>query len=241
MKRLFDIAVSGIALLLLWPVIAVALLLVWRQDGHWPLYSPPRIGKGGNVFHMHKMRSMSVGADRSAVDTTSQHDPRITPLGAKLRRFKLDELTQLWNVLVGEMSFVGPRPQIEREVVLYTEVEKGLLAAAPGITDFSSIVFSDLGEIVAPHADANLAYNQLVRPWKSRLGLFYIENQSIFLDIALIVLTAVAIASRAHALAGVTAILKKLHAPEDLIKICKRKTLLTPTPPPGSNEIVIKR
>lgn len=240
-KRMLDILLASIILLLTFPILIIALIAIYRQDGASPLYSPYRVGKNGVSFRMHKLRTMIVGADKNQVDTTGLNDSRITKLGHFLRRYKLDELPQLWNVLAGQMSFVGPRPQIDREVSLYSEAEKGLLTAPPGITDFSSIVFSDLGEIVATSPDPNIAYNQLVRPWKSRFGLFYIANSSVLLDIALIGLTAVAVVSKPHALAGVAWLLKKLNAPQELIEICKREKPLVPMPPLGSDEVVVTR
>ncbi len=240
-KRIFDILLSIIILSLTLPILVVAAIAVYMQDGASPLYSPYRIGRNFIPFRMHKLRTMTVGADKSRVDTTGLNDPRITKAGHILRRYKLDELPQLWNVLLGQMSFVGPRPQIDREVALYTDIEKGLLAVAPGITDFSSIVFSDLGEIVANSPDPNIAYNQLVRPWKSKLGLFYIEHSSLLLDVALIGLTAVAIFSKKSAFAGIVWLLKKNNAPTDLIEVCKRNKPLVPTPPIGSDTIVTSR
>lgn len=241
MKRLLDIFLAGLIIFLTFPIILITLLLVYLYDKSWPVYSPTRIGKNKIPFKMHKARTMVVGADKSKVDTTGLHDKRITPIGGILRRYKLDELPQIWNVLVGEMSFVGPRPQIDREVCLYTAEEEKLLNVRPGITDFSSIVFSDLAEIVANSNDPNIAYNQLIRPWKSRLGLFYIEKSSIFLDVALILLTVVSIVSRSMSLKGISILLKFLKAPQELIQVCKRETALTPTPPPGSTEIVVSR
>lgn len=240
MKRLFDFTLALAALIVFSPVILACLLLIAR-DGHWPLYSPWRAGKGNVPFRMYKMRSMVVGADKNKMDTTAANDSRITKIGAFVRRYKLDELTQLWNIVRGDMSFVGPRPQIDREVALYTPVEMHLLDVRPGITDFASIVFSDLGDIMAAHADPNIAYNQLVRPWKSRLGLFYIAKQSFFVDIALIVLTAVAIVSRDRALKGVVALLQKLGADDDLVRVASRREPLVPTPPPGADAVVTTR
>lgn len=240
-KRALDITIALLLLLITSPLLIMSLLLIWRQDKAWPLYSPTRIGKHGTPFSMHKLRTMIVGADKNRIDTTSLNDSRITPLGHFLRRYKLDELPQLFNILRGEMSLVGPRPQIDREVALYTSVERGLLATTPGITDFSSIIFADLADIVASEPDPNIAYNQLVRPWKSRLGLFYIEHRTFSIDIALIALTALAIISKKTARTGVIALLQRSGAPQELIHVCKRETPLTPTPPPGSNHIVTSR
>lgn len=241
LKRLFDVTVASIALVILTPVIAVCLFLIWRQDGQWPLYSPFRAGKGNKPFRMHKMRSMVSGADKTKMDTTSSNDSRITRTGAFLRRYKLDELTQFWNIIAGDMSFVGPRPQIDREVALYTQVEWHLLDVRPGITDFSSIVFSDLGDIMAAHEDPNIAYNQLIRPWKSRLGLFYVQHQSLYVDICLMVFTAIAIVSRDRALTLTANLLRKLGADDALVRVAMRKDPLVPTPPPGAEAIVTAR
>jgi lipopolysaccharide/colanic/teichoic acid biosynthesis glycosyltransferase len=153
----------------------------------------------------------------------------------------LDELTQLWNVLMGDMSLVGPRPQVKADADLYTDVEKGLLAVSPGITDFSSIVFSDEGDILEGKGDPDLAYNQLIRPWKSRLGLLYIENQSTLLDLQLIVYTVVAIISKPKALKWVAMRLTKMNAVADVIVVSMRKAELQPSIPPGANKVVATR
>jgi len=238
MKRFIDISVSAVGLLATAPVLAPAMLAIWLQDRHSPLYLAPRVGQSGRMFRMVKLRSMVVNADRTGVDSTAAHDPRITPVGRLVRRFKLDEIAQLWNVLAGDMSLVGPRPNVERETARYTAVERRLLSVRPGITDISSIVFADLGDILKNSADPNLDYNRLVRPWKSRLGIFYIDNGSIALDFALIALTGIAIASRPLALALVARLLEAIGAPEDLCRVARRAESLTPCPPPGSDRVV---
>ena len=241
MKRLIDIIISVSGLLIFFPILIATLFFVWLQDFHSPFYLAPRVGKNNKLFTMVKMRSMVVNADKSGVDSTSANDSRITGVGRFIRKFKLDELTQLWNVLWGDMSLVGPRPNVRVETNLYTDVEKKLLTVRPGITDLSSIVFSDEGDILADHEDPDIGYNQLIRPWKSRLGIIYIENQSFWLDLQLIWLTAVAIVSKDRALAGTSKILKKLNTDEDIIRVCQRVDELVPAPPPGSDEIVTTR
>lgn len=181
---------------------------------------------------------MIIDADRSGVDSTSSNDSRITYLGHVIRKFKIDELPQLINVIKGEMSFVGPRPQMESNVARWTEAEKKLLSVRPGATDFSSIVFSDEGDILLGKEDLDVAYNQLIRPWKSRLGLIYIKNQSILLDIKLIIYTAISIVSRSKALELVVAELKNINADNTIIQICKREHILTPELPPVSDVIL---
>ena len=241
MKRVFDIVIAILGLVLASPILLPVMFLVWRQDGHSPFYMAPRVAKDGGLFTMVKMRSMVKNADRSGVDSTAAGDMRITPVGHFIRRYKLDELTQLWNVLHGDMSLVGPRPQVKRDVDLYTLEERGLLHVQPGITDFSSIVFSDEGHILAGKADPDIAYNQLIRPWKSRMGLFYAAHRSLWLDVRLVALTAVAIFSKPRALKGVVAILKRLGAPADMIRVACRDSELVPTPPPGADRIVTSR
>ncbi|RKF12416.1 sugar transferase [Roseovarius spongiae] len=241
MKRLFDLILGGIALCVFAPVIAIAAVLVWRQDRHWPFYTPWRVGRYGRRFRLFKLRSMIVGADLSRVDTTTNADPRITRLGHRIRRYKLDELPQFANVVLGQMSLVGPRPNIDREVNLYTTEERRMLEVRPGITDLSSIVFSDLGEILEHTEDANIAYNQLVRPWKSRLVLFYIDNRSFGMDLRILWLTAVAMLDSGRARAGVADLIAARGALADLVAIARRDAPLAPTPPPGSDRIVTSR
>lgn len=217
------------------------MFLVWKQDKHSPFYVAERVGKDFKTFKMVKLRSMIKNADTSGVDSTSVKDMRITPIGQFIRKYKLDELTQLWNVLIGDMSLVGPRPNVKRETDLYTYEERRLLSIKPGITDFSSIVFSDEGEILSDQKDPDLAYNQLIRPGKSRLGLFYLEVASVRTDIVLIFLTAIAVLSRQKALAMNAGYMRLIRAPEGLVKIAVRDSPLTPTPPPGLNGIVTSR
>jgi lipopolysaccharide/colanic/teichoic acid biosynthesis glycosyltransferase len=240
-KRLVDILASLFGLLITSPILLPVMFLVWKEDKKSPFYIAPRSGRNGTIFKMVKLRSMVVDADKTGVDSTSGNDMRITPIGHKIRRYKLDELVQLWNVLIGDMSLVGPRPNVKTETDLYTDVEKELLLVRPGITDFSSIVFSDEGEILEGRDDPDLAYNQLIRPWKSRLGLIYIKNQSLLLDLQLVLYTVVAIISKQKALIWVAEKLSKLNVDADTIKISKRKVSLYPFPPPGSDQIVTER
>jgi lipopolysaccharide/colanic/teichoic acid biosynthesis glycosyltransferase len=240
-KRLFDILASALGLLVASPVLLPVMFLVWRQDRHSPFYIAPRVGLRGEMFKMVKLRSMIINADKSGVDSTGNNDRRITPVGQFIRSYKLDELTQLWNVLKGDMSLVGPRPNVKRETDLYTPVEKGLLDVRPGITDFSSIVFSDEGDILEGQPDPDIAYNQLIRPGKSMLGLFYIKHRSLWVDVQLCVLTAIAIISRRHALQRVGRLLTNFGADHELRTIAVRNEPLVPRPPPGSTRIVTSR
>ena len=241
LKRITDILLSILGLMLTSPILLPVMFLVWRQDKHSPFYVAERVGKNFKPFKMVKLRSMIKNADTSGVDSTSVNDMRITPIGQFIRRYKLDELTQLWNVLLGDMSLVGPRPNVKRETDLYTHEERRLLSFKPGITDFASIVFSDEGEILSDQKDPDVAYNQLIRPGKSRLGLFYLEVASLRTDITLLCLTVVAVLSRQKALAMNASYLRLIRAPEGLVKIAVRDSPLTPTPPPGADSIVNSR
>jgi len=240
-KRLLDILVSLFGLILLSPLLIPVIVLVWLHDYYFPFYIAPRVSINGNTFKMVKLRSMRVNADKAGVDSTSGDDPRITSVGKFIRRYKLDEITQLWNVLIGDMSLVGPRPNVKRETDLYTEEEKKLLTVKPGITDIASIVFSDEGDILEGKADPDLAYNQLIRPWKSRFGLVYIENQNFILDIKLILLTVVAMLFRKFALLKIRRLLIGLNVSAELSNIALREEPLVPIPPPGTTEIVTSR
>jgi lipopolysaccharide/colanic/teichoic acid biosynthesis glycosyltransferase len=234
MKRLLDFCVSAIALLLFSPLLLVISTLIWLYDFHSPFYVAPRIGRGGRPFKMVKFRSMVVNADKTGVTSTSANDRRITPVGHFVRRYKLDELVQLWNVFKGDMSLVGPRPNVPSGVAVYTSEERKLLDVRPGITDFASIVFADEGEILKGHADPDAAYDQLIRPYKSLLGLFYIRSRTLCLDFKLIYLTAVAIVSRQSALAGVVRELAARNAPPALVTAAARTAPLEPGLPPGA-------
>jgi lipopolysaccharide/colanic/teichoic acid biosynthesis glycosyltransferase len=237
MKRLFDLITAAFGLIATSPILLPVILLVWWQDKHSPFYIAMRVGRNETSFKMVKLRSMVINAEKSGVDSTGSNDRRITPVGHFIRRFKLDELTQLWNVLMGDMSLVGPRPNVRRETDLYTIEEKKLLSVKPGITDISSIE----GEILKDKADPDLAYNQLIRPWKSRLGIFYVERRSFVLDIRLIFLTVLAILNRRFALDRVQAVLRDMGADEALVRVAARRDELLPYPPPGMAEIVTSR
>lgn len=241
MKRTFDIIFSILLLTIFGIPLILISILIWLQDFNSPFYLAPRVSKGGGKFTMIKLRTMVINADKSKVDSTKSDDARITKIGQLVRKFKFDELAQLINVLNGTMSFVGPRPQVQRDVNLYTKKEEKILLAKPGITDFSSIVFSDEGDILQGFNDPDLAYNQIIRPWKSRLAIFYIENRSFILDIKLITLTAYSFINRKKTLQIISNILENLNAKPNLVDIVLRKNDLIPTPPPGSSDIVKER
>jgi len=240
-KRGFDIIASLIGLLIFSPLLTLFTLLIWLQDFKSPFYISNRVGKNEKIFKIIKLRSMVINADKKGIDSTSLNDERITRIGHFIRSYKLDELSQLWNVFKGDMSLVGPRPNVKRETDLYTSTERELLSVKPGITDFASIVFADEGEILSGVKDPDISYNQLIRPGKSELGLFYISHQSFLLDIFILILTIITIFSRAKSLSLLTYTLKKLGAETELIELAGRKKPLVPMPPPGASKIVTTR
>jgi lipopolysaccharide/colanic/teichoic acid biosynthesis glycosyltransferase len=238
---LFDFLVSLLVVLIFVPVGLIALLAVYLEDRNKPIYAPWRVGLGGRLFRMYKIRTMTPNADRTKVDSTSVRDPRITRVGAMIRSSKLDEMLQFINVLTGSMSIVGPRPNLDREVDLYTLEERRLLDVRPGVSDLSSIVFSDLGDILEHSSDPNLDYNQLVRPWKGRLAMVYVDHGTIAMYFKIIWLTALNSIDRPRALRGVVNILQGVNASTQLIEVAARFEPLQPHPPLGSNDIVQSR
>lgn len=221
-RRLLDVIGAGMGLMFLALPLVFILFLVWRQDRHSPFYVADRAGIGGRPFQMVKIRSMVVNADKSGVESTSASDSRITPLGHFIRRWKVDELSQLWNVLKGDMSLVGPRPNTMNEVADYAEWEKELLQVRPGITDFASIVFSDEGEILKGSTDPDGDYTRLIRPWKGRLGLLYVRNAGLGINLRLILTTVIAVYDRRRALNFLQPMLLQLSADALLIEVARR-------------------
>jgi len=175
-KRAFDLLLSSLGLVIASPVMAAIWLRI-RADRDGPvLFRGQRVGLGGRVFRMYKFRTMVVNASAIGGSSTADNDSRITPTGKLLRHYKLDELPQLINVLLGDMSLVGPRPQVPEEVAGYTAEERELLTVRPGITDWASVRFHNEGELLAGQADPDAAYQQLIRPEKMRLGLEYVRH-----------------------------------------------------------------
>jgi lipopolysaccharide/colanic/teichoic acid biosynthesis glycosyltransferase len=192
-KRALDIAAATAGLLLLSPVLAVIAAAVTIESRGPVFYRGERIGVGGRPFRMLKFRTMVSDAERRGGTSTSDSDPRITRVGRLLRRGKLDELPQLLNVLWGEMSLVGPRPQVAHDVAKYTPAERALLSVRPGMTDYASIRFRDEGRILEGEADPDEAYIRLIRPEKIRLGLQYVESASLAVDLKILAKTVIAV------------------------------------------------
>lgn len=241
LKRFFDFSCSFFGLIILLPILSVFTLIIFLQDFKSPFYFGRRIGKNKKVFNMLKLRSMNIDSDKLGIDSTSSDDLRITKIGSIVRKLKIDELFQLWNVVKGDMSLVGPRPNVETDVALYTKDELLILSVLPGITDLSSIVFSDEGEILKGSENPDLRYNQIIRPWKSRLAIFYVNNSSFILDIVIIYLTIIGLIKKNYSLEKIFSILKNKNADQNLLETVLRKEALRPYPPPGAKHIVKRR
>ena len=229
LKRVFDFFFSLILLFCLSPVVLLALLAVFLFDFHSPIYLSSRVGMFGKTFPFLKIRSMIPLADQQGSSSTSSNDVRLTFPGRFIRAFKFDEIPQFVNVLFGQMSVVGPRPQVPSAVETYTNHEVQLLSVKPGITDFASIVFSDESDILSPFNDADKAYDDYIRAPKTDLALFYIKHSSFILDVKIILLTLLSIFNRPLALLYVSRILRSLGAPPKLVTLSLRRSPLLPT------------
>ena len=192
-KRGMDLAASALGLAVLSPVIAYTAIRIKADDGGPVFYRAQRVGKDGEMFRMYKFRTMVVNADRIGGPSTAADDPRLTRMGHTIRRYKLDEIPQLINVFRGEMSLVGPRPQVKQYVDAYTPEERLLLSVKPGITDWASIRYRNEGEILKGSDDPERTYMEKIHPGKIRLGLEYVRRQSVWTDVKILAQTAKAL------------------------------------------------
>jgi lipopolysaccharide/colanic/teichoic acid biosynthesis glycosyltransferase len=188
-KRLFDLVISGVGLIVLSPVLLIIAMLIKSDSKGSVLYTQERVGKGGRLFNLFKFRTMVVNADKEAAITVGRRDPRITKIGYYLRNYKLDELPQLLNVLLGEMSLVGPRPELKKFVDIYSEEQRKVIAVKPGITDYASIEFRNENQLLEGKPDPIAFYIKEVMPQKLLLNRKYVENQSIWIDCKIIMKT----------------------------------------------------
>lgn len=195
MKRLFDIVASGLGLVLLCPLFLI--LAIWiKLDSKGPVfYRQVRVGRYNKDFRIFKFRSMRVGADKGSLVTIGGRDPRITKSGYWIRKYKLDELPQLINVFIGDMSLVGPRPEVRHYVDYWTPKQMHVLVVRPGITDPASIVFRNENELMEKADDPEKYYIEVIMQEKIKLYLEYIEKQNFFYDLGLIFKTFWAIVS----------------------------------------------
>lgn len=193
MKRLFDILFSLIGILLLSPVFLLLWLLIKLESSGPAVFTQMRVGINNCNFTLYKFRSMYSDAEKRGQLTVGMRDPRITKVGYYLRRFKLDELPQLFNVLNGSMSFVGPRPEVRRYVDYYTQEQLKVLSVRPGITDFASLKYYKENELLGKASDPEKEYIQVIMPEKLALNLEYIKKNSLLKDIVIIVQTIIKI------------------------------------------------
>lgn len=188
LKFIFDRFVSFIGLLVLWPVyIVVAILIKVKMPDGPVFFSQERVGRNGRLFTMHKFRSMTMGHGGTSVSVAGES--RITPLGAKLRKYKLDELPELWNVLIGDMSFVGPRPDVQGYADALTGDDREVLKLRPGITGPASLKYRNEEELLATVDDPQKYNDEVIFPDKVRLNRYYLHHYSFWMDIKMIFAT----------------------------------------------------
>lgn len=190
MKRFFDFLAALVGLIVLWPILVIIAILVILDSRGGIFYRQQRVGRHRKEFGMFKFRTMHTGADKKGLLTVGGRDPRITRVGYYLRKTKLDELPQLINVLLGDMSLVGPRPEVRRYVDLYTPEQRKVLDVRPGITDLASIAYANENELLAAQPDPERYYIEVIMPDKIRLNLQHINNPSPFKDLGVIWKTA---------------------------------------------------
>ncbi|HOZ83344.1 MAG TPA: sugar transferase [Bacteroidia bacterium] len=195
MKRCFDIIVSLIAIIILLPILLLIALWIKIDSRGSIIYKQIRVGKGGRDFGIFKFRTMHPDSDIKGLLTVGGRDPRITNAGYLLRKYKLDELPQLFNVLKGDMSLVGPRPEVRKYVSRYSDEQLKVLSVKPGITDFASIHYSNENEILAKSANPEQTYVQEIMPHKLALNLKYIQEASLMTDLKIIAATVMKIVS----------------------------------------------
>lgn len=193
LKRAMDIVVSGGALLVLWPVLLLLALAIKIDDPGPVFYRQVRVGRNGKTFRIFKFRTMIVDADKKGLQITVGRDSRITRMGALLRKTKLDELAQLINVFTGEMSFVGPRPEVPKYVDMYTPYQRQVLLVRPGITDYASIAYRNENDMLEGAEDPERMYIDVIMPDKIELNMKYLREISPLADIRLILSTIIAV------------------------------------------------
>lgn len=196
MKRIFDIVLSLIVLIVGLPIYLIISLLIVMDSKGRVLYKQNRVGRGNVDFKLYKFRTMCVSADQGSLITIGADDARITRVGAILRRYKLDEFPQFLNILKGEMSIVGPRPEVRKYVDLYTPEQMRVLTVRPGLTDYASIRYVNENELLANSENPERTYVQEIMPDKLSLNLKYIDEQSIWTDMRIMLQTIVAIFKR---------------------------------------------
>ena len=224
MKRVFDIICSGLGLVILSPVFFVIAWRIHREDGGPVFYRGERVGLQDLIFRIFKFRTMVVNAEKLGGPSTPDDDPRINRIGRKLRKHKLDELPQLFNVFLGDMSLVGPRPEVRRYTEMFTPEERAILSVRPGITDWASIWNPDEGSILAGAADPETAYLELIRPTKVKLQLKYVREQSVATDLRILWETMMVLVNPRAKMAAVQRLSAAGRGPEGRQEAVSRKT-----------------
>ncbi len=194
MKRIFDIVVASVFLLLFSPLFLALVLIIINDSKGGAFFHQDRVGKNGKLFRLHKFRTMRQASEAAGQLTVGMRDPRITTSGFFLRKYKLDELPQLWNVLKGEMSLVGPRPEVPKYVAYYSPEQRRVLSVQPGLTDFASIEFVNENDILSKSPTPEKTYIEEILPKKIELSLRYIDSKSFLTDIKILWSTLKAIA-----------------------------------------------
>lgn len=189
LKRFFDLILSFIGLLIIVPILFLITILIKISSSGPVFYKQVRVGKNNKDFKIFKFRTMHVNADKKGLLTVGGRDPRVTSIGYYLRKFKLDELPQLINVFKGDMSFVGPRPEVRQFVNLYSEIQMKVLNVKPGITDLASIEFRNENEILSKEEDPNQYYIDYIMPKKLEINLKYINQRNLLKDFVVIIKT----------------------------------------------------
>lgn len=189
LKRSFDILSSGLGLLLISPILLIVSLAITLSSKGGVFYKQSRVGLNGVNFNILKFRTMFTGSDKKGLLTVGDRDPRVTPIGYYLRKYKLDELPQLINVLIGDMSLVGPRPEVSKYVNLYSKEDRVVLSIKPGITDYASIYFRNENEILNSSSNPEKKYIEEVMPLKLELNKKYIKEKDLLTDLKIIFMT----------------------------------------------------
>jgi lipopolysaccharide/colanic/teichoic acid biosynthesis glycosyltransferase len=189
LKRLFDILASLIGIIILLPFFIIICLMMIVSCGFPLFYLQTRVGKNSEDFKLFKFRTMHLDADKKGLLTVGGRDPRVTSIGYYLRKYKLDELPQLFNVLFGAMSLVGPRPEVRKYVDLYTKEQQKVLSVKPGITDFASLQYINENDLLAKSDDPEKTYIDEIMPAKLALNAKYIEQQGLLVDFKIIMKT----------------------------------------------------
>ena len=196
LKRIFDISISLCGLIVLSSMVAVLAFFIKTEDGGPVFYRGIRVGRYGKPFKIFKFRTMVINAEESGGPSTADDDPRITRIGRLIRKYKLDEVPQLINVFKGEMSLVGPRPEVQHYVDMFTDEERTILTVRPGITDWASLWNPDEGSILSGSPDPEGTYIVKIRPTKLKLQLKYVRERSFLVDLGIILRTIATVISK---------------------------------------------